>query len=290
MENIFEKGCLVQLSISMWGARRKIDQGKLAQMTSNHEWLHATKKLVDPESLKPIAKLAGNSRLYLTSVSLPFPIHGMMFVPKDLITEVDTKLRELQSEFGYLVNDFASRYPALRDSAIAYLGDLFNEQDYPVDIHRRFSFEWRFVALDVPNGRFGLLAPEVYEREKRKFIQTMEEARELAVHSLREEFADLVGHICERFSLGPDGEAKKFKGSTVTNFYEFFEHFKQRNVFDDNGLAELVQQAESVLDGRSPESIRESGYLKNRIREAMASVHDQVRELMYQPRRKIVLD
>ena len=267
MENIFEKGCLVQLSISMWGARRKIDKTKLAQMTSNHEWLHATKKLVDPESLKPVAKLAGSARLYLNTVSLPFPIHGMVFVPKDLISRVDEKLQEFQAEFEYNVNDFVSRYPGLRDSAIAYLGDLFNQLDYPVDVSRRFRFEWRFVALDVPNGRFGLLAPEVYEREKQKFIQTMEEARELAVQSLREEFAGLVEHICERFTIGPDGEPKKFKGSTVTNFYEFFEYFKERNVFDDEGLVGLVEQAQAVLDGRSADSIRESGYLKNRIRE-----------------------
>ena len=138
MENVFEKGCLVQLSISMWGARRKIDQGKLARMTMNHEWLHATKKLVDPESLKPITKLAGSARLYLNTVSLPFPIHGMVFVPKDLISQVDEKLRDFQADFQSKVNDFVSRYPELRDSAIVYLGDLFNQLDYPVDVSRRF--------------------------------------------------------------------------------------------------------------------------------------------------------
>ena len=118
----------------------------------------------------------------------------------------------------------------------------------------------------------------------------MEEARELAVQSLREEFGGLVEHICERFTVGPEGEHKKFKGSTITNFYEFFEHFKERNVFDDEGLAGLVEQAQVVLDERSPNSIRENGYLKNRIREAMTDVHDKVQDLMRQPRRKIVMN
>ena len=290
MENIFEKGCLVQLSISMWGARRKIDHTKLAQMTSNHEWLHATKKLVDPESLKPVAKLAGSARLYLNTVSLPFPIHGMVFVPKDLISRVDEKLQEFQADFEYNVNDFVSRYPGLRDSAIAYLGDLFNQLDYPVDVRGRFKFVWRFVALDVPNGRFGLLAPEVYEREKQKFIQTMEEARELAVQSLRQEFAGLVEHVCERFTLGPNGEPKKFKNATVHSFYDFFQTFKERNVFEDEGLSELVDRAKAVLNGTSADTIRESSYLKDRINAGMHDVYEKVEDMLNVPRRKIVMD
>ncbi len=43
MENMFEKGCLVQLSISKWGGVKKITDNQLAQMTDVHEWLTATK-------------------------------------------------------------------------------------------------------------------------------------------------------------------------------------------------------------------------------------------------------
>ena len=290
MENIFEKGCLVQLSISMWGARRKIDKNKIAEMTQNHEWLNATKKLVDPDSLKPITKVANSARIYLASVSLPFPLHGMVFVPKDLIGKVDEKLQELQSDFNYCVDDFVARYPGLRESAIAYLGDFFNELDYPVDVADRFNFIWRFVSLDVPNGRFGLLSPEVYEREKQKFYDTMEEAREMAVESLREEFAGLVEHICERFTLGPNGEPKKFKNATVDSFYQFFQTFKERNVFEDSALDELVDRARSVLDGTPANTIRESSSLKDRVKSGMDDVKDKVQEILSAHRRKIVID
>jgi len=44
------KRMLVQLSISKWGGVKKIDDNKLAEMVNHHEWLTATKKLVDPES------------------------------------------------------------------------------------------------------------------------------------------------------------------------------------------------------------------------------------------------
>ena len=37
-----------------------------------------------------------------------------------------------------------------KEEAMGYLGDLYNEADYPMDITRKFRFEWRFLTLDVP--------------------------------------------------------------------------------------------------------------------------------------------
>ena len=69
MENIFEKGCLVQLSTSVWGATRKIDPGKITDRIPSPQWLTASKKLIDPDSLKPIKKVVNTSRSYLGGVT-----------------------------------------------------------------------------------------------------------------------------------------------------------------------------------------------------------------------------
>ena len=286
MENIFEKGCLVQLSVSQWGAARKIDKSKLAEMVSSPDWVRATKKLVDPESLKPVSKITNEARSYLTGVSLPFPIKGLVFIPKDLISRVDERLQDFKDRFDREVETFLGDYHYLRSLARIYLGELFNELDYPVDIRRKFSFSWRFVILDVPDGQMGVLSPEVYEREKEKFVKTMEEARELAVLSLREEFASMVDRITERFGNGPDGKPKVFKNTTVTGFYEFFETFKERNIFRDAELAELVEQAKSILGGELAEKIRSNDHVKERIRSRMEEVESAMADIFARPRRK----
>jgi len=289
MENIFEKGCLVQLSISQWGGIKKVDSHKLAEMTDAHEWLTATKKLVDPESLKPICKVGNSARSYLASVSLPFPIQGMVFAPKEMISRVDGRLEEFKAEFGRAVGAFTRDYDRLRETAMVCLGDLFSEVDYPVDVARKFSFAWRFIILDVPDGKSGILSPEVYEREKEKFIQTMEEARTMAVESLREEFASMVERITERFAESADGKPKVFKNSTVESFYEFFETFKERNIFRDEQLAMLVEKAQAVLGGVSAESIRTNEGLKESVREGMSDIEKAMAEALIRPRRKIVM-
>jgi len=290
MENIFEKGCLVQLSISKWGGVKKIDDSKLAKMVEAHEWLTATKKLVDPESLKPICKVGNAARSYLVGVSLPFPIQGMVFAPKEMISRVDKRLEEFRAEFNEAVNAFTRDYPRLRETAMVYLGDLFNEVDYPIQVEQRFSFTWRFIILDVPNGKAGILSPELYEREKEKFIQTMEEARTLAIESLREEFASMVERITERFTESTDGKPKVFKNATVESFYEFFETFKERNIFRDEQLAQLVEKAQAVLGGASAESIRTSEGLKESIRSGMGEIETAMAEGLIRPRRKIVMN
>ena len=290
MENIFEKGCLIQLSTSIWGARRKIKAEQITHMTDANQWLSTQKKLVDPCALKPIQKVANAARGYLAGVSLPFPINGMVFVPKEMISKVDDQLTRFQSDFNEKVYEFITRYDRLRETAMVYLGDLFNETDYPVDIQAKFSFAWRFVILDVPNGRSGVLSPEVYEREKQKFVQTMEDARELAVMSLREEFSGMLQRITERFTNGGNTKPKVFKNGTINNFYAFFETFKERNIFNDRELAELVERARSVLGGNTADVIRSNDQMKEHIRNGMAEVEKEMGEMLIRPRRRIVMD
>ena len=290
MENIFEMGCLIQLSTSVWGARRKIKTGQITDMAGANEWLSTHKKLIDPCALKPIQKVANAARGYLSGMSLPFPINGMVFVPKEMISKVDAELDRYKSEFNSKIEDFVSRYDELREVAVVYLGDLFNETDYPVDIRSKFSFAWRFIVLDVPNGNSGVLSPEVYEREKTKFVQTMEEARELAIVSLREEFSSMIKRVTERFTNGHGTKSKIFKNGTINNFYEFFETFRERNIFRDTELAELVDQAEAILGGKTAETIRSNDQLKDHIREGMVEMEKSMENILSRPRRRIVMD
>lgn len=290
MENMFEKGCLVQLSASVWRAARKVNIEQLSDMDVSRDWLSTTKKLVDPDSLKPLNKVVNTARSYLTGVTLPFPLHGMAFIPKEMISRVDASLETYKSEFNEAIATFLAKYDQLREVAMVHLGDLFSAFDYPVDVRKKFCFVWRFVILDVPNGNSGILAPEVYEREKEKFVRTMEEARELAVQSLREEFSGMVQRITERFSNGHDVKPKVFKNGTVHNFYEYFETFKERNIFKDDQLAELVERAQEILGGQSAEAIRSDDQIKEQIGQAMKDVEASMAEILSMPRRRIIMN
>ena len=85
----------------------------------------------------------------------------------------------------------------------------------------------------------------------------MEETRELATVALREEFAGIVRHMVERLSGEEDGKPKKFKNSMMEKMGEFLDSFGDRNLFADDKLAELVDQARDVVNGLSTDELRQ---------------------------------
>ena len=195
----------------------------------------------------------------------------------------------MKSEFEAEVEKFISNYEDEREKARESLGHLFNESDYPIDVRRKFRFDWRFITLDIP-GKSGILSPELYEREKEKFQVLMEETRELATVALREEFAGIVRHMVERLSGEEDGKPKKFKNSMMVKMGEFLESFGDRNLFNDAKLAELFDQARDAVNGLLTYELRQDENLRRYIADEMnhlrISVDGALEDL---PRRKIRL-
>ena len=130
-----------------------------------------------------------------------------------------------------------------------YLGDLFVDTDYPADIRTKFKFEYRYLSLGLP-GKANLLTPEIYEREKEKFETLMEETREIAMTALRTEFGQLVTHLTDRLN-GNDGKPKVLKSSMFNKIKDWLDGFRTRNIFEDEKLVELTDQALSVIGGVS---------------------------------------
>ena len=222
-ENVFQKACLVQLSTGCWQGMTALGSN-LMERIGNSEWLKGAKVLVDPDCLSPVRSALSKARTYLAKNALPFPIHGLILVPKETLSRIDETLCQIKSEFEAEVSKFIGNYEQEREKARQSLGHLFNEADYPIDVRQKFRFEWRFITMDVP-GKSGILSPELYEREKEKFQALMEETRELAISALREEFAGIVRHMVERLSGEEDGKPKRFQASMLEKMGEFLDSF-----------------------------------------------------------------
>ncbi len=286
--NIFQQACLIQLSTSCWQGSRMLDAAVMEQIGSS-EWLKGRKYLVNPETLNSIRAVISRARKDLERNALPFPLSSLTLVPRERITVIEEILGRYQSEFCREVETFVQGYEEARDLARQNLGDLFSELDYPLDIHGKFGFEWRYLAIETP-GKYQILTPEIYEREKEKFQAMMEETRELATAALRQEFAECVNHMVERLTNDPEGKPKVFKNCMVEKIQGFIESFDGRNLFQDEELSRIVDQARSVLKRVDPGSIRENVWLKRRIADEMSKVKTVMDEsITDMPRRKVRL-
>lgn len=292
-ETIFRRACLVQLSTSCWTASRQIEP-QLMEVVGSPDWVRGRKQLLNPEVLSPIKSVIQKARQTLARHALPFPMPGLFLVPKERIGEVDSQMEHIREEFQQKVAAFLDFYAEALEEARLQLGSLFSDMDYPMDMDQRFKFAWRFVVLETPN-HVGILTPELYEKESRKFQELMEETRTLAITALREEFQQIIQHLTERLSGEEDGKAKVFRPAMLSRIRGFLDSFGDRNLFDDAELAALVEQAKTIVAGihfgQHHYSIQHNDRLRDRIASDMAVLQSTLDAAMEDlPKRKIVLD
>jgi hypothetical protein len=287
-EKVFKKACLIQLNASVWMGSKMLDQSHMAKVAQNSEWLRGRKFLINPELLGPLHTSTHQARDLVKRYALPFPINSLYLIPKDSLAFVDERLTYQKEKYQEKVEAFINSYDQAREEAKQHLAELFNESDYPLDIRSKFKFDWRFLTLDVP-GKGSVLSPAVYEREKKKFEDMMEEARTMAAVALREEFAQIINDMVGKLSTN-GGQPKTIKSSMFNKLHEFLNDLTIRNIFDDEKLVELAEVAKSTISGISPYGLNYNQNMKEKIKTAMdilnTSIMDSIQEI---PKRKIRL-
>jgi len=288
-KDIFKKACLIQLTSSVWQCSRVLNQKVLAEkIGQKNEWLRGRKFLINPELLGPIKTAVQQARKTVQKHALPFPITSVYLVPKESLDTIDEHLQYFKDRFWNKVQDFSALYDAGREEAEGVLGDLFNESDYPADIIKKFRLEWRFFELSTP-AKSRILSPEIYKREKEKFTSLMEETRELAMVALREEFSSVVGNLVDRLTNN-GGKPKIVSNAMFNKLSEFLDDFSTRNIFDDEQLVELTEQARSVITGVSPYGLKYNDVMRKKITKGMSELDEAISSSIEDmPRRKLRL-
>lgn len=287
IDNVFEKACLIQLSSSIWQGSRMIDHAVMEKLGKNSDWIKGRKFLINPELLGPIKTAVHQARNTITKYALPFPITSIYLVPKESLVAIDEALQVYQDRFWEKVDGFEELYSAAMDEAKGFLGDLFNQTDYPANIRSKFKFDWRFLTLSIPEHT-SVLSPEVYIREKEKFLTMMDEARELASITLADELGKIVSTLTEKLT---SGDKPRTLGSSMFNrLNEFLNGFEKRNLFNDETLAELTKQARTIISGVSPFGISYNEEMKKRIKTEMTELRTSIDAAIEDlPRRKLRL-
>lgn len=284
--DIFQKACLIQLSTSVWQGSCKLDPNIMKRVGKRSEWLRGSKDLVNPELLGPVRKTASQARNEIKKHALPFPIHSIDLISKESLAGIDENLDQFKKLFWDQVNDFDLIYESAKEEARDFLGDLYNDTDYPINVLQKFRFEWRFLTLDIP-GRSTVLPPDIYEREKEKFQVLMEETRTLAISALREEFGQIVHRIADKLNVDST-QPKIIKPSMFNKLESFLEDFGNRNIFGDDHLVELAKQAKSLISGVSINGIAGNDVMRQKIKNGMNQITESIDSAIEDmPKRKI---
>lgn len=286
-KEIFKKACLIQMTSSVWQCSRVLNQKVLAQKIGNdNEWLRGRKFLVNPELLGPVKTAIQQSRNTVKKYTLPFPITSIYLIPKESLVTVDEQLHQFKDRFWQKVYDFEALYDAGREEAKSVLGDLFNKTDYPANIRSKFKFDWRYFEISTPS-KSKILTPQIYEREKEKFISLMDETRELSITALRSEFGAVISNLVDRLTADDD-KPKQISNTMFNKLHEFLNDFSTRNIFEDEELKAMTEEAKAIVSGVSPYGLRYNDVLQKEITNKMEELNNSITEAIEDmPRRKL---
>ena len=225
---------------------------------------------------------------YWRGITLPYAEPGVRLIRQSDIESFVHTLEGFRDELVQAEADLNAVYEEVKADARRRLGRLYNPSDYPPEVRDLFGVGWDFPSVEPPSYLMRI-APEVYEEERRRVAARFDEAVRLAEQAFASEFARLLSHLTARLANGEDGGRQVFRDSVVNNLVEFFGKFSELNVRSNPELDALVEQAQRLVRGVTPQALRDSDALRQEVTSSMARVRSQVEALITDaPRRRLV--
>ena len=283
-----------RVMLHWWGTHRALTAPQKEEIgaaaAADARLLTAGKRLVDTrhEAFRRLSSVRTRITGYWRGVSLPYVEPGVRLIRQADVPAFAHALEGFRDELREAEEQLSAAYEEVKADARRRLGRLFNPADYPPEVRGLFSVEWDFPSVEPPRYLMRV-APEVFEEERRRVVSRFEEAVRLAEQAFATEFGRLLAHLSERLTNDQTGERRVFRDSAVTNLTDFFARFEQLNVRSSPELDALVEEAQRLVRGITPQQLRDSDSLRQQVAAEMARVRGQVEGLITDaPRRRLV--
>lgn len=291
--DLFEKAVIISVNFSRPGNRKKVPSGVI-QADADLEMLHVSKDLLDAPEYEAVESLDRECASWLeTRCVQPSPMgRGTRLLPFELVEETDTKLEEFRRRREKLIKKVGEKYQERVEESKAKLRGLWDPTQYPPQERylAAFGMSWNYLTFGTP-AALEVISKALFEREREKAEAKVAEATEEILRMQRAVMKELVDHLVDRVTPGPDGKAKTFHKTTLTKLQEFLALFGARNIANDGELERLVAQARDVLSDIDPATLRANKNLRQYVQVKMAGVKAELDKMVVlRPERRIVLD
>lgn len=257
-----EQTVVLNLSFGKIGLNRK---GDISKIETDADKTRCTfgKRLFDCDEIRAIATHDYETTKYVKArISLEgFISEGFYILAASFVEDVEKFLKARQTQRADLVEKFCDVYEGQRELARQVLASQFRADDYPQDPRPKFRMTWRWISFGVPNA----LPAKEYAEAVELFKNDMQEALERTEKRLSEQFGELVAHLTEKLTPGPDGKKKIFRDTAIENLTEFLALIDKRNITRNKDLAALTAKARDIIADTTPERLRDSAPTRAKI-------------------------
>jgi hypothetical protein len=267
----------VRVKQGRYGVTRKLNKSEYST-DADKSRTHAVKTILVGPEYKAIKDLDVKIRKFVTDNTLPSTIErGIQVLMLDNVEVFDNQLSDFAAERKPLVRYFVDSIGRIIERDAIALGTTFNISDYDTTekVLAAFVLGWQYVSLEVPDS-LQALSNDMYIAAKERMEQNLVQAESAMRDILRAEMNDLVEHLIDRLGTKEDGKKVIFRDSLTENFQDFFNSFAKRNITRDEELAKMVGQAQALLSGVDPESLRDQDTVRDRVRTSFEELKSQL--------------
>lgn len=299
--NLFDVGCLVNLRIKMWSARKMITRADLIKVGYDPDRLPADicnlgrKILVPKAELQNLTRIEQQARKNIERWSVPFGIASAHFIPIKMLPTVEAQLEELKKEFFERVDSFIARFDELVQKVKEDHPDFWEKclkNHYPHNpkaLRERYQFDFytfRIAGLGSieETSVKEAIAQQTVQDEKTQELRTKMQAEigEFVgeyVQTMRNEtvrFCDLMTARIVGKPFGDETGAKKLTPKSISCFRNYVDRFKQMNIFGDSDIEKMLSDfRDTFLDsGVAPQDF-ESATIKNSLTTSLEAIRNK---------------
>ena len=285
----------IELSTSRFGQSRQIDQRHrdgVAEVLGTKKGSTTTSKKLYPKNephVKKINSILNEASATWRRMTIGYR-KGVRLLKRDHLKDFIREMDAVQSELDAALVELDSNRDAVLDKCREHLGDkLFNINQYPENYRGHVKVSWSVFNFE-PSEDLLKLAPETYERERRRVAKQFEFAVANFEQESRDQLSGLVDALLAK--LNPEDGAKvTYTESATTNLREFFNRFKSLGVSNDSQLNELIGDAEKALSGTTMAQLKRSAASRKDINDSFKAVKTRLDSLLVNaPERAIDLD
>jgi len=279
--NLNDRALLVSLSISQWTARKLDKKATKDVATANRASTSAGRynKSLLPlnDLLAGVHQKTGVIREKFAKNTLPWGIDGTRILPSANYLQFMTDFRREKGEWNSLVGMFTDSYDDLVDEAQRWLGDLYNEADYPSKdkIIEKFSVDMAVMPVPTNDFRVSLANDELarlQEDLEQRMVSVQQEAMSDCWHRLHKH----VSHMVDKLS-DPKGI---FRDSMLDNAQETCDLLSRLNIADDPNLEAMRRAVEDRLINHHPDSLRNDPDLRRDTADEARKIMDAMSVFM----------
>ena len=287
---LFDLGCLINLKIGMWSARRMVSRADLVSVGLNPDALpkelvnYGRKLLVNRNEIQAISRVEQRARSYLSKFSMAFDAVNCFFVPNKLIPDVDHNLKCFKKDFFDVVDSFIVRFNTLKEEVKQAHPEFFDKclkhfyPPTPESLRSKFHFDWHLFTINNISSLEQTSSEEI-QLKREKLQQEVNTFAENYVQTMRKEVIDFCTLMECRVNGKPyenEVEAKQLTGRSLSFFRKYISKFRNMNIFGDNEIEKMLTEFQNqYLDLGTTSKSFDSAAMKTAVSLSLSSIRKQ---------------